>query len=165
MYSVIRCSLLLPVLLSAGLSGPTAALAVCAAEEPEGILRCLETAYGARDSAALADLYAEDFVFVYRDESTSWGRTEELQSAGALFANAESVRLKFPGGWRVTAGEKPDTWVLQDVRADLSIEVLVNGEPKSLSVKSGGTHTFWIRRVADPARLVICRWLETPPDE
>jgi hypothetical protein len=126
-------------------------------EGPAIVLQNLAAAYTNRDSSAYRALLTEDFV--YQAGWLTWGLKEEMSSASGLFSDpyAKKVRLRFPCGCRVEPGESCDTWILDDVRADLRVD----RTPEPLISHEDG-HRFFVRRDSAAAPgYRISRW-ESP---
>jgi hypothetical protein len=74
------------------------------------------------------------------------------------------IQLKLSLGYTVTPGTGPNTWVFDDVTADLTLETMKNGMPRQLGVHQ--QHRFTVRSTAGPEpRYRICHWISIPPTE
>ena len=107
-------------LLMAALVGATSAS--CIASSPDGVLQCYSDAHANRDIESLEDLLAEDYlqVFVVRPRAHVVNRDSRLQSLRSLFARPglKSAILTFADGYRVVAGDEPDTWCIENLTPD-----------------------------------------------
>ena len=98
-------------------------VASCPAPSPDGVLQCYRDAYVNRDLEALDALLAEDYlqVFVVRPRADVVPRAGKIDSARRMFTaeGLRSVSLSFSDGYRVVAGDEPNTWRIENLSPHL----------------------------------------------
>ncbi len=119
-----------------------------------GFFDAFRYAYLFKDTTYYGKLLAPDFVFSYRNYDRGldleWGRDEEMQTTGSLFASSESLNLL----WGDILDES-STDTLDDITRAFSLDItLTGGEP--FHVDGRAIFTLVRATKADPWQAI--RW-------
>jgi hypothetical protein len=160
--SIMRTAAILSIVVS--LAAPAVLAAgspFCAGDGPQSVLACYSAAYAARDSAAIAALYAPDYAST--DLRAPGAADFDYQTSVTIAAHMfhakdiAGMTLTFGAPGAIEPGAKTMTWVLRDVPCTLRLDgTSIAGRPGPWVVEE--VVSLWVRRMAAPApHFVIYR--------
>jgi hypothetical protein len=133
----------------------------CTGDGPQSVLVCYSAAYAARDSAAVAALYAPDYTStdLRAPGAEDFDYKTSLTIAAHMFhaKDIAGLTLTFGAPGAIEPGVKAGSWVLRDVPCTLRLDgTSIAGRPGPWTV--GEIISLWVRKVAAPApHFVIYR--------
>jgi hypothetical protein len=122
----------LAVVVGVGILGAPAAVgAVCwKADKPAVVLDCLASAYEARDSVAVRDLYDSNYTEEWpaNPKHNPGGRTSLLEQLKRAWGAGVTFLIVDHGSVSVTPGPEADTWVVESVGCKVEAREVVKGK-------------------------------------
>ena len=124
------------------------------ADSVNGFFEVFRAAYQFKDTTYYGKLLASNFVFSYRNYDRGldleWGRDEEMQATGSLFASSESLDLLW-GNILDSSG----TDTVYDITRSFSLDITLNStEPLHVD----GRAIFTLHRPSKNAPWQAIRW-------
>jgi hypothetical protein len=126
---------------------PAIASAACRGDAPDAVLACFSAAYSNRDSVALEEVTAPDYMWIVvaPPRVDVFKREDSVSASLEMFRNpeVESASLEFHEGYRVVEGEEPGTWRIEELRGVLTVK-RASAEESAISPLCV---TFYVREV------------------
>jgi hypothetical protein len=122
----------------------------------EGVFQNLKYSYTFRDTSIYGQLFDGEYVFLYRDYDrgvdVTWGRDEEMRTAGGLFQNVQRLDLV----WNNIITLSTDT-LNRFVTVSRNFNLTVTFNPSDILRVDGYVSLAMTRPTADDAWRIV-RW-------